>query len=176
MNKTGMSGIDQLRVVVSAMNQLSEDFLYRFDVNEILQLHRVWVASKFDIFPDYWTKNQIKAALNGVPPDWRSEVGDPSFPKPVEEPSEAQLRHAVRQVDLLAAIERGAGHSSQGTPSVATLIEDGLLWECPETSIAHLNACGHRCLDLLRATIETIETDTSADTFSEGLRRALAPR
>jgi len=62
--------IDELRHMVSNFNACNESFNQRFTLEQLVTLHRVWMACGWDIYPDTWTDRQIREALRGIPPQW----------------------------------------------------------------------------------------------------------
>ena len=78
-DKDGNSGMDLLRQAVEALDGCREDFLDDFTPPQLLQIHAMWKASKWDIAPDEWTKRQIKEALAGKPPEWDRETEKPVY-------------------------------------------------------------------------------------------------
>ncbi len=68
MNRTG---IEQLRDAVNALNACRESFLDPFSPDELLAIHRAWLASEWGFRPDEWTHAQVRAAIeHGESPRW----------------------------------------------------------------------------------------------------------
>lgn len=65
--------IEHLRLMVQNFNSVNETFNTRFSMLELLAIHRAWMLSEWDIFPDNWTPRQIKEALKGLPPQWDND-------------------------------------------------------------------------------------------------------
>lgn len=65
-----LPAIDRVRRAVRALSACSESFLQRFQIVELMQLHRAWVYSEWDFLPHSWTPRQIEQALCGVAPHW----------------------------------------------------------------------------------------------------------
>lgn len=64
-------GIDLLRISVNIFNNCNETFNQKFTMEELCKIVKAHLNSKWDIYPDDWSKEQIKAALeNGTSPDW----------------------------------------------------------------------------------------------------------
>ena len=70
MNEPDRYGIDELRTIVAAMSHCRESFLQRFTTEQLIQIHRMWIACGVDIFPDTWTDEQGQGALAGKAPQW----------------------------------------------------------------------------------------------------------
>lgn len=64
------SGIDHLRLLVKNLDYCNESFNEQFSAAELLKIHRAWMLSGWDIYPDTWTARQIKEALAGKSPNW----------------------------------------------------------------------------------------------------------
>ncbi len=67
-----MTGIEELRTIVGAMDQCRESFMDPFTAEEIVKIWRAWRACEFDIYPDQWSKRQVKEALRGIVPRFDS--------------------------------------------------------------------------------------------------------
>jgi hypothetical protein len=65
-----LSGPEELRLCVKNMNATNESFNTQFTAEQLLQIHRMLLASGWDILPDEWTDRQVEEALNGKPPKW----------------------------------------------------------------------------------------------------------
>ena len=66
-----LTGIEQLRRAVAALNVCRESFLDLFTPAELLAIHHAWIASEWDFRPDEWTHAQVRAALgHGESPRW----------------------------------------------------------------------------------------------------------
>lgn len=63
-------GIDELRHMVRNFNDCNETFNQQYTIEQLLQIHRMWMESGWDIYPDRWTERQLKEALEGTPPSW----------------------------------------------------------------------------------------------------------
>ena len=68
-----MTGAELLRLIVSNLNTTRESFNDQFSLEELVQIHRMFYLSDWDIYPDDWTKRQVKEALRGVPPQWTKD-------------------------------------------------------------------------------------------------------
>ncbi len=68
--KPYLNGIGELRLMVRNFGNCHESFLMNFSAEELIKIHRAWLASGWDIFPDQWETNQVDDALNGIPPQW----------------------------------------------------------------------------------------------------------
>lgn len=66
-----MTGAEEMRLCVSNMNHTMEGFNDRYTAAQLIQINRMLVASEWEVFPDQWTKRQVKEALAGKPPQWR---------------------------------------------------------------------------------------------------------
>jgi hypothetical protein len=79
-----MTGIEELRACVEALNNCREDFLNperdTMSAEQLLKIWRMWQESgkTWDIWPDQWTKRQVKEALRGVVPRWNAQ-GKPVY-------------------------------------------------------------------------------------------------
>lgn len=69
-----MPAIERLRRMVSGFNCCSESFLQSFSMDELVTLHRSWMISDWDIYPDRWTDRQVTEALAGIPPNWDDKM------------------------------------------------------------------------------------------------------
>ncbi len=65
-----MTGIEKVRDMKAVFSSCNETFLGQFDVMQLVQIRRMWLASEWDFFPDRWTERQIAEALAGRPPTW----------------------------------------------------------------------------------------------------------
>ena len=65
-----MTGAELLRLIVANLNATTESFNDQFSLEELVQIHRMFYLSEWDIYPDCWTKRHIKEALQGTPPQW----------------------------------------------------------------------------------------------------------
>jgi hypothetical protein len=111
-------GIDTLRLIVGNLDACHEDFLSRFTPQELLAIGLAHLASDWDIFPDDWTRHQIKAAICGVPPTFDRETENP-----IEEPSAYQYDVCMRYVTRLREVI--AGNGDPGWASVDALVAAG---------------------------------------------------
>lgn len=68
--------IDELRKMVRNFDSNSETFNQRFSMSQLIQIHRMWMASEWDFYPDQWTEQQVQEALTGHPPQW-NEAEEP---------------------------------------------------------------------------------------------------
>lgn len=75
-----LSGPDEIRLLVSNMNACREGFIERFTPIELLQLHRMMLASGWEFLFDDWTERQVREALRGKPPSWNHDES-PSYSK-----------------------------------------------------------------------------------------------
>lgn len=103
MNARTLTGAEELRKLASMIDGLSETFLDRFTLEELVTLTRAWRASEWDKYPDAeWTEEQIAAALRGVPPAWDSDE------KPEDEDGSARFPLAPDPRYRPAGAPRGA--------------------------------------------------------------------
>lgn len=73
-----LTGAEELRRVVSVLNNVRESFNDMFTAEQLLQLVRMMLASGWDIYPDEWHWDQVHAALDGYAPQW-----DPTTEQPL---------------------------------------------------------------------------------------------
>jgi hypothetical protein len=73
--------IEELRHIVRSFANVNESFNQRFTLTELVTIHRCWMASGWDIYPDKWTPLQVAEALRGIIPSW-DEYEAPRFPSP----------------------------------------------------------------------------------------------
>jgi hypothetical protein len=78
-----MTGIDELRMCVDALNGCREDFLAAvrdpFSAEDLLKIWRAWRASEWDFYPDQWTPRQVREALRGIAPRWDKDTEKPVY-------------------------------------------------------------------------------------------------
>lgn len=67
------TGVEELRHIVQNFNSCRESFLDPFTTDQLVQIHRAWMASGWDIYPDEWASWQIKNALKGIVPEWNDD-------------------------------------------------------------------------------------------------------
>lgn len=65
-----MTGAELLRLIVQNINTTHESFNDQYSLDELIQIHKMFLLSDWDIYPDDWTKRQVKKALQGIPPQW----------------------------------------------------------------------------------------------------------
>lgn len=65
-----MTGHEKIRDMERAFSYTKMGVIERFEVVELLQIRRMWLASEWDFFPDQWTERQLSEALMGKPPRW----------------------------------------------------------------------------------------------------------
>lgn len=65
-----LTGAELLRLIVQNVNTTRESFNDQYSLEELIQIHRMFLLSDWDIYPDDWTKRQVKEALQGIPPQW----------------------------------------------------------------------------------------------------------
>jgi hypothetical protein len=70
-------GCEELRAVARAIDNCNETFLQRWSVDQLVQIHRMWIASGWDFTPDQWTEGQVQAALAGKVPQWDAKTEEP---------------------------------------------------------------------------------------------------
>lgn len=64
-------GIDELRTIVSMLNNCTESVLQEYTLEGLINIGRAWRASEWDFPPQYWTPTQIcHAACYGTIPHW----------------------------------------------------------------------------------------------------------
>lgn len=68
-----MSAIEHFRLMVQNFNGCTESFNERFSAVQLLAIHRAWMLSEWDIYPDSWTARQVREALKGLPPQWDND-------------------------------------------------------------------------------------------------------
>lgn len=62
--------IDHLRLMVQNFDRCSETFNQRYTAAQLFAIHKAWMLSDWDVFPDCWTSRQLREALKGIPPQW----------------------------------------------------------------------------------------------------------
>lgn len=63
------TAIEEMRAMVRAFDNLSENFNDRYTLPELITIWRAWRACEWDYYPDQWSKDQIHAVLRlGVVP------------------------------------------------------------------------------------------------------------
>ena len=67
---TARPHIDHLRLMVRNLDHCNETFNQQFSYQELWLIHRAWMLSGWDIYPDQWSERQVREALNGRPPEW----------------------------------------------------------------------------------------------------------
>ena len=75
------TGMEQMRVIVAALNGCRESFLDQFTIPQLIKLYKAWLNSKWDFMPDEWTDRQVKNALRGKAPMWDNNE-NPIYTKP----------------------------------------------------------------------------------------------
>lgn len=70
MNPRARTALEELQELVCNFTHVRESFSDRFTAEQLLAIHRAWLASEHDIAPDEWTERQIRAALEGIAPAW----------------------------------------------------------------------------------------------------------
>jgi hypothetical protein len=73
------SGAEELRLMVRNFDRCRESFLDAFSLEQLVTIHRAWLASAWDFFPDSWTERQVTEALQGIPPQWDVETEAPVY-------------------------------------------------------------------------------------------------
>lgn len=75
MPKETLTGAEELRRCVGAIDNLHETFNDRYTLKELVTLCRAWRAAEMDLFPDDgWTERQVKEALEeGKVPQWSDD-------------------------------------------------------------------------------------------------------
>ena len=63
-------GLEELRHIVNNYDFCVENFISKFSVEDLIKIHRAWMKSDWDIYPDQWTDRQVKEALLGMAPNW----------------------------------------------------------------------------------------------------------
>src|ERR1051326_226964 len=80
MSNRKQTGAEELRHIVNNLNATQEWVWDEYTAEQILTLHRAWMASGWDIYPDAWTKKQRDQAANsGIIPQF-----DPTTEKPTK--------------------------------------------------------------------------------------------
>lgn len=62
--------IEHLRLMVRNFDCCNETFNQQFGPGELFAIHRAWMLSGWDIYPDKWAPRQVAEALKGKPPKW----------------------------------------------------------------------------------------------------------
>lgn len=75
------TGAEELRLIVSNMDATREGFNDDKTVEQLIQIGRMLLASEWDIYPDQWTRRQVREALKGRPPTWDDQER-PTYDKP----------------------------------------------------------------------------------------------
>jgi len=65
-----MSGAEQLRLIASVINNVTENFSDKFTLEQLIRLAFMAILSEYDFLPDQWTDRQVRDALQGYPPRW----------------------------------------------------------------------------------------------------------
>ena len=65
-----MTGANELRAIVRAMDNENEGFNDRYTAEELVAIYRALFASEWDISPSRWSAAQVEAALRGETPTW----------------------------------------------------------------------------------------------------------
>lgn len=78
-NPTREFGIEELRHLVGNFDACNETFNQRWTVDQLIVIHRMWIESGWDIFPDQWTERQLREALRGIPPNWDPDTERPTY-------------------------------------------------------------------------------------------------
>ncbi len=63
-----MTGADELRKIVRAMDDTREGFNDRYTAEQLVAIYRAMFASGWDIYPDQWSAEQVEDALRGEVP------------------------------------------------------------------------------------------------------------
>jgi len=71
--------IDELRHMVRNFGNVNENFLAHHSTAELLQIHRAWLASGWDISPEAWTDRQVREAKRGIVPRWDQVTERPVY-------------------------------------------------------------------------------------------------
>jgi hypothetical protein len=87
-NTNDTTAIENLRDMVAAFDQCSEDFNCRFTLPELVRIWDAWNQCGWVFYPDQWSDRQVREALRGVAPDWDDE----------ERPTFAADRKTTRRV------------------------------------------------------------------------------
>lgn len=64
------TGMAELRLLVRNFDDCRESFNDHYTLEQLVQIHRMWMASGWDIYPDQWDGYQVLAALDGYVPQW----------------------------------------------------------------------------------------------------------
>ena len=89
-----MTGAELLRLIVSNINATRESFNDKYSIDELIQIHRMFLLSDWDIYPDEWTKRQVKEALEGIPPQWTKNE-KPKYSKKLQPKCEVLFKDLI---------------------------------------------------------------------------------
>lgn len=70
--------IDHIRLMEQNFGDCSESFNQRFSLEQLFAIHKAWMLSEWDVYPERWTVRQIREALKGKPPRWDDD-GKPVY-------------------------------------------------------------------------------------------------
>lgn len=68
MGNEQRTGMEELRLLVRNFDSNNESFNDRFTPEQLLNIHRAWMASGWDIYPDNWAPDQVYMAANYATP------------------------------------------------------------------------------------------------------------
>lgn len=64
------TAIEELRLIVQNFSFCTETFNEQWSTEQLIAIGRAHLDSGWDIFPDYWTRRQVREALKGIKPQW----------------------------------------------------------------------------------------------------------
>jgi hypothetical protein len=65
-------GVERLRRAIGILDYCNETFNYRWTAAELLKIVDAHLRSGWDIFPDEWSEDQLRAAIDhGTPPTFK---------------------------------------------------------------------------------------------------------
>lgn len=114
------TAINTLRRVVLLFNAGSEEFAARFDVEQLVQLHAMCLASAWDFHPENWTDRQVLEALLGVVPQWDEDERAVYVDRPAAERN-AALEERIAHLHAEAMFRRFAHHDQLDPWRIAEL-------------------------------------------------------
>lgn len=66
-----MTGMNELRTAVKALDNCRESFLDTYPAADLLNIWRAWRACDWDIYPDQWSARQLlEATTQRIVPRW----------------------------------------------------------------------------------------------------------
>lgn len=71
--------IDELRLIVRNFDDCRDSFNQNYTIDQLVQIHRMWMACDWDNYPDTWEDRQVEEALQGIVPRWNNQTGEPVY-------------------------------------------------------------------------------------------------